>query len=94
MIGPFRPADVGDPIFPIAFIAIIPFHLFAVFCALYSLWFIAKCLKSVELQQAVAFSDYILEIVLIWFLPIGIWFIQPRINAIFEDRQPSDEFRF
>jgi hypothetical protein len=48
----------------------------------------------VELQKNASFSEFLTEFVLFWLLPIGIWFIQPRINAIFENRQPSDDFSF
>jgi len=56
------------------------------FCIFYSLYFIAKELKSVELQKPVTFSDFAGEFFLLWFFPIGIWIIQPRINKIFESK--------
>lgn len=57
-------------------------HFFALFCIIYSLYFIAKTLVSAELQREAHFSDYIGEFFLTWILPVGIWFLQPRINAI------------
>lgn len=62
---------------------IIPLHLFSMFCMFYNLNFVSKALKAAELQRPVAFSDYAGEFFLIWFFPIGIWLIQPRINRIF-----------
>ena len=62
---------------------IIPLHLFAMFCIFYCLYFIAKALKVVEWQKPVTFSDFAGDFLLIWFYPIGIWIIQPRINKIF-----------
>jgi hypothetical protein len=56
------------------------------FFIFYSLYFIAKELKSVELQKPVTFSDFAGEFFLLWFFPIGIWIIQPRINKIFESK--------
>lgn len=64
---------------------IIPVHLFSMFCIFYCLYFNAKALKSVEWQRAVTFSDFVGEFFLIWFFPIGIWIIQPRINQLFEE---------
>jgi len=51
----------------------------------YCLYFISKSLKAVELQRDVTFNDYAGEFFLIWFFPIGIWFIQPRINKLFDE---------
>jgi putative effector of murein hydrolase LrgA (UPF0299 family) len=67
------------------FAFIIPIHLFAMFCIFYSLYFVAKTIKTVELQRAVTFSDFVLEFFLIWFYPIGIWIIQPQINKMIEE---------
>ena len=44
----------------------------------------AKALKTVEWQKPVTFSDFAGEFFLIWFFPIGIWIIQPRINKLFD----------
>lgn len=63
---------------------IIPIHLFSMFCIFYCLYFNAKSLKAVEWQRPVTFSDFAGEFFLIWFFPVGIWIIQPRINRLFE----------
>jgi hypothetical protein len=60
-------------------------HLFSMFCMIHSLYFIAKTIKTIELQKEVRFSDFIGEFFMIWFYPVGIWIIQPRINKIYED---------
>jgi hypothetical protein len=70
---------------PVIFILIIPFHLFSMFCIFYCLYFISKALKAVEWQKQVTFSDYAGEFFLLWFFPIGIWIIQPRINQLFDN---------
>lgn len=57
-------------------------HLFAIICIFYSLYFVAKTLKTVELQRKATFSDFAGEFFLIWFFPIGIWIIQPRVNKL------------
>jgi len=55
-------------------------HLFSIFCVFHSLYFAAKTIKTVELQRRVSFLEFIDEFLLIWFYPIGIWFLQPKIN--------------
>ena len=71
------------------FLLIIPIHLFSMFCIFYCLYFVAKTLKAVELQKPVTFNDYVGEFFLIWFYPVGVWFIQPRVNKLFVK---NDEF--
>ena len=63
-------------------VLIIPLHLFSMFCILYTFYFIAKTIKTVELQRDVVFNDFIAEFFLLWFYPIGIWILQPKINKM------------
>jgi hypothetical protein len=67
---------------------IIPLHLFSMFCIFYCLYFVSKTLKTVELQRETTFSDFAGEFFLIWFYPIGIWLVQPKINKMV-DGTPS-----
>jgi len=57
-------------------------HLLSMFGIFYSLYFVAKTIKTVELQTKVSFSDFAGEFLLIWFFPIGIWVVQPKINKM------------
>jgi len=66
-----------------AFIVILPLHLFAMFCMLYCMYFAAKTYKTVELQREVKFGDFVGEFFLVWFLFIGVWIMQPKINEMF-----------
>lgn len=66
---------------PFLFIFLI-FHFLSIACIFYSFYFTAKTYKSVELQKEVTFSDCMGEFFLIWFFPIGIWFLQPKINKM------------
>ena len=70
---------------PVVFALIIPFHLFAMFCIFYCLYFVSKTFKTVELQRKVTFSDFSGEFFMICFFPVGIWIIQPKINKMIED---------
>lgn len=70
-----------NPILIVIFI--VPAHLFTMFCMFYLIYFCSKSLKTYELQKKLKFVDYAGEFVLLWFFPIGIWIIQPRINKIY-----------
>jgi hypothetical protein len=63
---------------------IIPLHLLSIFSMFYILYFVSKTIKTVELQREVSFGDYAGEFFMIWFYPIGIWIIQPKLNKMFE----------
>jgi hypothetical protein len=71
------------------FAIIVPLHLFSMYCIFYCLYFVAKSLKAVELQRTVTFDDYAGEFFLIWFFPIGVWILQPRINKILDNTLPT-----
>ena len=62
---------------------ILPLHFLTSICTFFCNYFISKSLRIIELKRSVTFSDYAGEFFLIWFFPIGIWVIQPRINKIF-----------
>jgi hypothetical protein len=81
--------EVSPPIGNI--MPIIPVHLFSVFCIFYCLYFTAKALKAVELQRPVTFGHFADEFFLLWCYPIGIWFIQPRINKLFDNTNQLPE---
>ena len=64
------------------FIVIIPLHIYAMFSILYTTYFISKALVSAEKQEDAKFTEYGEVIFLLIFFPIGIWFIQPRVQMI------------
>ena len=66
-------------------VIIVPLHLFSMFCIFHSLYFVAKTIKTVELQKEVSFSDFAGEFFMIWFYPVGIWIIQPKINQMIKE---------
>ena len=74
-----------SPVFFLSFILIIPLHLFAIFCNFHTVYFVAKTFKTVELQREVSFSDFVGEFFLLWFYPIGVWILQPKINKMIEE---------
>lgn len=64
---------------------IFPLHLFSMFCMFYTLYFAAKTFKTVEFQREVSFSDFAGEFFMLWFYPIGIWIVQPKINKMISE---------
>ncbi|MFD3000096.1 hypothetical protein ACFS7Z_06970 [Pontibacter toksunensis] len=59
-----------------------PMHLLATFCFLYIVYFAARSLVSVEQQQVVSAGAFTGAYLQFLFLPIGIWFLQPRLNKL------------
>jgi hypothetical protein len=84
MNGGFSGNDVPFEQMGSLFFIIVPFHLLSMFSMFYSLYFIAKTLKTVETQREASFSDFAGEFFMIWFYPVGIWVVQPRINKLVE----------
>ena len=65
--------------------------LLQIFCSFYCVYFASKSLKTVELQREVTFSDYVAVFFLFLFFPIGVLFIQPKINEIFNETLHTKE---
>lgn len=64
---------------------VFPLHLMAMFCVLFVLNFSAKSLVLAEKGVPVSFRGYAREFFLFWFFPVGIWFLQPRINRLYAE---------
>ncbi|WP_340065689.1 hypothetical protein [Ascidiimonas aurantiaca] len=63
-------------------VVIVPLHLFSMFCMFHTMYFVAKTIKTAELQRKAGFGDFVVEFFLLWIYFIGIWIIQPRINKL------------
>jgi len=63
---------------------IFPLHLLSIVAVLYVYYFIAKTIKTAELNKHVKFNDFIGELFMLIFYPIGIWILQPTINKIYK----------
>tara|TARA_R110002051_G_scaffold45526_1_gene91611 strand:- start:269 stop:892 length:624 start_codon:yes stop_codon:yes gene_type:complete len=72
---------------------ILPLHLLSMFGIFYSIYFVAKTLKTVELQKEVNFGDFASEFFMLWFYFIGIWIIQPKINKIAKNKNTITNIR-
>ncbi len=55
-------------------------HLFAMYGLVYGYYFISKGLVSIEEGESPKFTKYLGTIILLWFFPIGVWFVVPRIR--------------
>ncbi|MEJ2142060.1 MAG: hypothetical protein P8Y24_06845 [Gammaproteobacteria bacterium] len=63
-------------------------HLLAMAAIIYSLGFTAKQLTKLEQNKEVTFFTYSGPFFLLWFFPIGVWFIQPKVNQLLGDNNP------
>lgn len=52
------------------------------FSFFYSLRFTAKAIASIESRSEAHFANYFAYLVAMFFFPIGIWWIQPKVNRI------------
>lgn len=46
----------------------------------------AKSLKMVTVKHKIIFKDYALEFFLILYIIIGVWFLQPKLNKIIDEK--------
>jgi hypothetical protein len=82
---------ISFPQQPAMFAVIFPLHLFAMFCMFYLLNFVSKNLVLAETDRVVKFYDYAGPFFLLWFFPIGMWTVQPRINRLYAERKKGEE---
>jgi hypothetical protein len=75
--------SIGVGIWPI----IVGLHLLSMVLIITCVRFAAKTMRSVELGRLAKFNDYIAEFFLIWFSPVGIWILQPRLNKLADEIQ-------
>ena len=72
---------------PRLFGLIIPLHLFAMVCMFYLLYFVSKSLVSAETSKPALFYDYAGPFFLLWFFPVGVWIVQPRVNRLYSTQR-------
>jgi len=61
-------------------------HILAVVAVFYALGFSAKQLTKMMYRRQVTFVEYLGPLLLLWFFPIGVWFIQPRVNELLTEK--------
>lgn len=67
------------------FAALLLFYVF--FAMLHTPWFLAVCLVAIEKQRKPEFGFYFGTLLLFLCWPLGVWVIQPRLNALWEEEQ-------
>ena len=80
----FTVSTEGSTVGTMAQVLIIPAHLLSMFCIFFMMYKAAKTIKTVEFQSKVTFGDFAGEFFLLWFFPLGIWIVQPKINNFAE----------
>jgi hypothetical protein len=100
--GFFRVALVYPPFYFVFFVAtlqnsspellglILPLHIFAMVCMFYLLHFVSKSLVLAETSKSASFYDYAGPFFLLWFFPVGIWIVQPRVNRLYSERKNTE----
>ncbi len=83
-----------DAFVPIMFALMFPLHLFAIFCMFFCFVFVAKLMKTVQLQEPVVFKDFMEEFFLIWFFFIGVWILQPKLNRLVDKEHEKFQEEF
>ena len=63
-------------------------HLASMFGMFYGLWFTAKQFVTFQKGEKVTFLEYSGPFFLFWFFPLGVWFLQPKINEMFSPNLP------
>jgi formate-dependent nitrite reductase membrane component NrfD len=69
---------------------LLPLHFLSIFCIFFVLYFVAKTIKTVELQKATNFGDFAPEFLMLWFYVVGIWIIQPRVNRLVANKNTNN----
>jgi hypothetical protein len=58
---------------------------YVLFAGLHVMLFPVRVLKTLELRRNVRWGECIGDFFLSVFLPLGIWFLQPRINKVYAE---------
>lgn len=62
-------------------------HPLSMLCMVYDLYFVSKSFALAVTGKPVTLYEYAGPLFLIGYFPLGIWYIQPRVNAMFEKAQ-------
>jgi hypothetical protein len=69
----------------------IPMHIYCFFSFFYAIRFTSKAIACIENNKNVDIAYYGTYMAGLFFFPIGIWWIQPKINKILKTPIPADE---
>tara|TARA_R110002049_G_scaffold288687_1_gene471304 strand:- start:558 stop:1076 length:519 start_codon:yes stop_codon:yes gene_type:complete len=80
LLSPEQTAENTQAEFNTLTILLIPIALYMFFAFFQTIVFACKTISMLELKREVKFSDYFVNLILILFLFIGIWILQPKIT--------------
>lgn len=60
----------------------LPLHLYLMWSLIYAYYFAAKMLTSYLQQRVAGFDSYFTYMLGLWFFPVGVWYIQPKVNLL------------
>jgi len=63
----------------------VPLHLASMLGIFYGLWFTAKQFSTLKYGKPVKFIDFSGPFFLLWFAPLGVWFLQPDVNKLLNE---------
>lgn len=58
----------------------------------YIVYFVSKSFGMAQRGVRVSFDQYVGWFFLLWFFPIGVWIIQPRINRLFRNKRVAHQW--
>ena len=76
------PTEEAETKFDLLTAVLIPIGLYLIFAVFQTVIFACKTLATIELKRQVVFSDYLTNLILVLFLFVGIWILQPKITRL------------
>ena len=61
--------------------------LYVLFAMLQTIIFACKTIATIELKREVTLGDYFVNLLLVFFLIIGIWILQPKVTRLIADNE-------
>ena len=68
----------------VIFFVIVPGHIFLAYSYFFLLRFISKAISTLENDKNVTINSYVGYLILLFFFPLGIWWINPKIKSLIE----------
>tara|TARA_R110002033_G_scaffold170884_1_gene214658 strand:+ start:69 stop:587 length:519 start_codon:yes stop_codon:yes gene_type:complete len=87
LLSPEQTAENTQAEFNTLTILLIPIALYMFFAFFQTIVFACKTISMLELKREVKFSDYLVNLILILFLFIGIWILQPKITKLIAETE-------
>jgi hypothetical protein len=69
---------------------VLPLHLACMACIFYLLYFVSKNLVLAETAKQASFYEYAGPFFLLWFFPVGVWIVQPKVNRLYAEKGSAE----